>query len=300
MFYLIGILSGLMLAVQNPYNSNFGKQLASPIAGGFMVYVLGTIEFLLLLLITRANVAGILSLGFGHGNIWLLGGVMGAAFITSIIILFPILGPINAVIYPTLGQIFSGLIYDWTGAFGSHQVPVKVIAIIGLVLLLAGVFLTSYEKSLPTNAPKANIWQIIWALIAGALSTTQGLFNGQLSAIVKNASGASFIAFLMGTVFLLIVVLITKSLHNSTLPTGLTSFTGWVASTLGAAYVLIMTILMPTLGAGLTIGLSLVGVMVGSALVEQFGLFGVIKKCVTIRKIIGILLFICGVVLTKM
>lgn len=48
MFYLIGILSGLMLAVQNPYNSNFGKQLASPIAGGFMVYVLGTIEFLLL------------------------------------------------------------------------------------------------------------------------------------------------------------------------------------------------------------------------------------------------------------
>ena len=68
MFYLIGILSGLMLAVQNPYNSNFGKQLASPIAGGFMVYVLGTIEFLLLLLITRANVAGILSLGFGHGN----------------------------------------------------------------------------------------------------------------------------------------------------------------------------------------------------------------------------------------
>ena len=79
MFYLIGILSGLMLAVQNPYNSNFGKQLASPIAGGFMVYVLGTIEFLLLLLITRANVAGILSLGFGHGNIWLLGGVMGAA-----------------------------------------------------------------------------------------------------------------------------------------------------------------------------------------------------------------------------
>ena len=47
MFYLIGILSGLMLAVQNPYNSNFGKQLASPIAGGFMVYVLGTIEFLL-------------------------------------------------------------------------------------------------------------------------------------------------------------------------------------------------------------------------------------------------------------
>ena len=175
-----------------------------------------------------------------------------------------------------------------------------MLAIIGLVLLLAGVFLTSYEKSLPTNAPKANIWQIIWALIAGALSTTQGLFNGQLSAIVKNASGASFIAFLMGTVFLLIVVIITKSLHKNTLPTGLTSFTGWVASTLGAAYVLIMTILMPTLGAGLTIGLSLVGVMVGSALVEQFGLFGVIKKRVTIRKIIGILLFICGVVLTKM
>ncbi|MBJ7693777.1 hypothetical protein HAU27_01190 [Weissella confusa] len=55
----------------------------------------------------------------------------------------------------------------------------------------------------------------------------------------------------------------TKSLHKDTIPAGLTSFTGWVASTLGAAYVLIMTILMPALGAGLTIGLSLVGVMVG-------------------------------------
>ncbi|MBJ7693778.1 hypothetical protein HAU27_01195 [Weissella confusa] len=35
-------------------------------------------------------------------------------------------------------------------------------------------------------------------------------------------------------------------------------------------------------------------------MVEQLGLFGVVKKSVTVRKIIGILLFICGVVLTKM
>lgn len=299
MYYFLGILAGLMLAVQNPYNSNLGKEVGSPISGGFIIYLLGTIEFIVLLLVMGNNPISIAGNAFADGGWWLLGGIFGASFITSVIILFPILGPINAVIFPTLGQIVAGLVYDWLGLFGTTQVPVKLLSIVGLILLLVGVVLTSLERNAPVDSPKISPLHMLWAFIAGAFSTTQGIFNGNLARIIHSDVGATFIAFLTGAIFSFIVISIMRLFSGKMVLKGFKSITGWVAATLGAGYVLIMTILTPALGPGLAVGLALVGVMVGSAIVENFGLFGVAKKPITLIKIVGILIFIGGVVLTK-
>ncbi|MBC6498384.1 DMT family transporter [Weissella confusa] len=133
---------------------------------------------------TRANVAGILSLGFGHGNIWLLGGVMGAAFITSIIILFPILGPINAVIYPTLGQIFSGLIYDWTGAL--------------------------FQRCSVTNQnKKGDIMFYLIGILSGLMLAVQNPYNSNFGKQLASPIAGGFMVYVLGTIEFLLLLLIT-------------------------------------------------------------------------------------------
>ena len=313
MLYILSLFAGLVLAVQNPYNVNLGKQLSSPILAGFMTYIIGTIEFLIALFVLRINVISVLSETFQKGFPWFIGGVLGAIYITSIIILFPKLGPIKAVIYPTLGQVTSGILIDAMGWFNVQQSPLNMIKIIGLVLLIIGVILSAYTPKVnKLKDVNSNNWLLcIWGFVAGILSTIQGIFNGNLgtllhetaefqnSAALTASIASSFIAFLFGTLLLLIVVSVNQELTPGKFVFGARSGTAWAASSMGAFFVLCMTILNPTIGPGLTVSLSIIGLMIGSIIIEHNGLFQVPKNKTTQLKIISVAVFTIGIIIIK-
>lgn len=300
MLYVITIISGIVLALQNPFSVNLGRKLGSPLLSTFTTYIVGTIELLLLLLILRMNVANVLTETFTHGFPWFLGGIFGAIYITSVIILFPRLGPIKAVIYPTLGQVISGILIDTFGWFKMPMIPMTTVKLIGLVLLIVGVLLSAYQpKSKRQANEKSQIIEPIWAFVAGVLSTIQSTFNGNLGVQLNSAVGSTFIAFLLSAVLLTAAVLVKRELTFSIFKTGVTSLLAWVTTTMGAVFVLCMAFLTPKLGPGLTISLSLIATMIGSAVIEHFGWFAVMKNRITRLKVISMLIFVIGIIFIK-
>jgi transporter family-2 protein len=74
------------------------------------------------------------------------------------------------------------------------------------------------------------------------------------------------------------------------------AFTGGI---LGALFVLTTVISVPAIGTGLTIMMALIGQVVGSILVQQFGLWKSKQTSVQLKQILGILIMVVGIVLIK-
>ena len=89
---VLGILAGMLLALQGPINAQLARALGSPIAAAAMSFIAGTI---VLTLITLATVqAQGISIAWRAPPLWMLfaGGCLGAIFVTCALILTPKLG----------------------------------------------------------------------------------------------------------------------------------------------------------------------------------------------------------------
>src|SRR5262249_22802051 len=71
----------------------------------------------------------------------LLGGVMGALYIGGTIILAPRLGAATMVSLIIAGQIVASVILDHYGWFGLAQHGITLWRVVGVTLLISGVFL---------------------------------------------------------------------------------------------------------------------------------------------------------------
>jgi transporter family-2 protein len=72
---------------------------------------------------------------------FLVGGCLGAAYVTFAIILTPKLGTAATMAFIVAGQLSAGMILDHTGSFGLAVREVSLGRVAGAVLLLAGALL---------------------------------------------------------------------------------------------------------------------------------------------------------------
>jgi len=88
---VLAFLSGTFLPIQAGLNSRLGKAAESPVYASMFSFVVGTIGLLVYILITRQSIswAGVKD---APGYLW-LGGLLGAFYVTVIILAFPKLGP---------------------------------------------------------------------------------------------------------------------------------------------------------------------------------------------------------------
>ncbi|MCJ0580296.1 DMT family transporter [Enterococcus cecorum] len=79
-----------------------------------------------------------------------LGGLLGMLGLTANILLFLILGSVQTVILPILGQLLMSILIDHFGLFHTLLRPLSFIRFLGLISLIVGVllivFLPSYLK----------------------------------------------------------------------------------------------------------------------------------------------------------
>jgi transporter family-2 protein len=69
------------------------------------------------------------------------GGLLGAFFVTVIILTVQKIGSANVFALVIAGQLFMALLYDHLGLFGFPQSNISVTKIIGVVLLVVGAYL---------------------------------------------------------------------------------------------------------------------------------------------------------------
>lgn len=304
MFVCIAFISGLLLSNQSPINTRLGERLHSPFIAASISFAIGTI---FLGIITWSQLGYLFpSVNFITNHpawIW-LGGVLGAVFLTSNILLFPRIGAVRTVVLPLIGQIVMGIAIDTFGWFGATQTVFSWLQAAGLLIMFAGILLTvSPNKTTLADSKTSDASMIpwmIWAIIIGAFSATQQAINGHLGTLLKSSVQAAFLSFGIGMILIMIITIFI--VHDWPTRQDFLKVEPWVyvGGILGALFVLTTVISVPQIGTGLTIMMALIGQLIGSILVQQFGWWHSKKSRVQGRQLLGILILTVGIALIKL
>ena len=130
--------TGGLIAMQAPINAGLGSHTGS-LAAAFVSFGVGAI--LLALIMVVAGEAGGISQAFDVRWYYLLGGALGAAYVSRALIAVSSIGA-GAVAAATItGQLTLSVVLDRVGFLGLEQQAITVPRVAGIALLLAGTFL---------------------------------------------------------------------------------------------------------------------------------------------------------------
>ena len=134
--------AGGLVAMQAPINGVLGKA-AGKLAAASISFVIGTAVLLAITAVTGSEV----NLGEAAKLPWyyFLGGLLGAAYVTTVLITVRTLGAGGVTAATIAGQLSLSVVLDRIGAFGRPETQVTVARVVGVALLAAGVFLIVRE-----------------------------------------------------------------------------------------------------------------------------------------------------------
>ena len=304
---LIGLIIGIGLPMQTSINSRLKVSVGSPFVASLISFSLGTLFLALITLLIDKSLLFPFNL-FGKEPFWLwIGGLLGVIYLTSNILLFPKLGSVQTVIMPILGQIIMGLIIDNFGLFGSLVQPLNWSRIVGAILVVIGVIgavsinqiiVYRHKKFLPEKANNLWFYRLI-GIVMGMFSATQTAINGHLGIVLSSSVKAAFVSFFVGTISLIIIVTIVHP-NLSFQKSKDTPWWIWLGGFIGALFVLGNVYLVPKIGTGLAVVIVLVGLIVGSLLIDQFGWFNSNRNPITFAQIMSLLIMIFGVIIIRL
>ncbi len=135
--------TGGLVALQAPINSGLGRAIGTWQAA-FLSFGIGTVAL--------ALIAALASGGLGQvaevrhvGWIYLTGGLLGAAYITAVLVTVRSLGAGGVVAATIAGQLAISVVVDQFGLLGVERQPLSAAKIAGLALLAAGTYLVVRE-----------------------------------------------------------------------------------------------------------------------------------------------------------
>lgn len=143
LFIAFAFLVGGLLPIQGAINARLGQLLHHPLQASLISFSVGT-GFLACCLWLSGN--GLPPLGIVGKVPWYLlcGGLMGAVFVTTVLILVPRIGVANMLIAAMAGQLFISMLVDHFGWFGVPVHPLGTSRVLGGLCLLLGVALVRH------------------------------------------------------------------------------------------------------------------------------------------------------------
>ena len=134
---------GGFIALQAPINSVLGKAVGT-FQAAFVSFAIGTVLLLGIALVAKGGLSEIPE-ARNLSWIYLTGGVLGAAYVTTVLVTVRSLGAGPVVAATIAGQLTASVIIDQYGLLGVARSPITVAKIAGVVLLAAGVYLIVRE-----------------------------------------------------------------------------------------------------------------------------------------------------------
>jgi bacterial/archaeal transporter family-2 protein len=136
---ILALMAGAFLPIQAGLNSKLGKAVDSPLYAALFSFLVGTAGLLLYILLTKQHFSwsGVKD---APGYIW-LGGLMGAFYVTIIILAFPVLGPGLTFGLIVAGQMLVSILLEHFNILVAQPNPVNYMKILGISLVVAGVII---------------------------------------------------------------------------------------------------------------------------------------------------------------
>ena len=135
---LLTACAGGLVAIQAPINAGLGKSTGS-LPAALLSFGVGTIA--LAAIVVLSGKAGGLDSAFDVSWYYLLGGLLGAVYVTNALIAVSVIGAGGVAAATITGQLTASVVIDRFGLFGLDEVSLSPERLIGVGLLLAGTVL---------------------------------------------------------------------------------------------------------------------------------------------------------------
>ena len=135
---LATIVVGALIALQAPINSGLGKA-AGTMPAAAISFTVGTL--LLLGIVVVSGEIGSLAKAADIRWYYLIGGVLGAAYVTTVLLTVRTLGAGGVTAATVAGQLTMSVVIDRLGFLGLEETPITLTRILGVLLLFAGTVL---------------------------------------------------------------------------------------------------------------------------------------------------------------
>lgn len=136
----VAILAGMFLPLQASLNAKMGAVVQNPLLGSLISFLVGTLGLLVYILLSRVPISNLLQAKTAPGLVW-IAGLLGAFYVTAIILLVPKLGVALTFGLVIAGQMLVSILFDHFGLLGTPVHPISWMRGLGAILLIAGVLI---------------------------------------------------------------------------------------------------------------------------------------------------------------
>ncbi|MBM0350126.1 DMT family transporter [Staphylococcus pseudintermedius] len=144
---LSGMIIGFTPPIQTAINSHLGQMLHSPFFASLVSFTVGASALIILTLMLHRHVK-IHATSEQHGPLkwWhFVGGALGVIFVTTNIILTPVIGVTFTLITVMVGQIIMGLLIDHFGLFGVPHRHITKQRLLGFMLIIIAIIIIQFN-----------------------------------------------------------------------------------------------------------------------------------------------------------
>jgi len=131
-------LVGGAIALQPAINAGLARATGN-LAAALVSFIIGTVA--LAAIVVAAGQAGDLAGSFDVRWYYLLGGLLGALYVTTALIVVGTIGAGGVAAATVTGQLTASMVLDRLGVLGLVQIPFTPSRLIGVGLLLLGTYL---------------------------------------------------------------------------------------------------------------------------------------------------------------
>jgi transporter family-2 protein len=141
---LLGIAAGTLVAVQAPINAALARGLGMPVAAAGVSFFVGALILCVVTFLMVQVQSTPLQWRAPAPWLFVVGGILGGAFVTCNVILAPKLGAASLMAFLVTGQLLAGLVLDRFGFLGLAVREITLGRVAGAGLLLVGALLIRF------------------------------------------------------------------------------------------------------------------------------------------------------------
>lgn len=135
---LLGVLAGAFIAIQAPINAQLARGLGVPVAAAAISFLAGAIVLGIVTLFTTRAQGIVIDWRAPAPWLFVAGGVLGAVYVTSSVLLTPRIGAAALMAFLVAGQLLAGMLVDRIGFLGVAVREISMGRLVGAALLLVG------------------------------------------------------------------------------------------------------------------------------------------------------------------
>jgi transporter family-2 protein len=136
---IFAFLSGAFLPIQAGLNNRLGKSLDNAFYASMISFIVGALSVAIYILITKQHAFWP---GLRTAPLYTyVGGVLGAFYVTVMVLAFPKIGPALMFGLVIAGQMFISILLDHFNILVAQPHPINVWRILGVLLIIGGVII---------------------------------------------------------------------------------------------------------------------------------------------------------------